>query len=144
MSLYVVSIKLPYENAASQFGVYHSNSSTMFAPVFQESDELIAHMFAAEFERKRAMLDPRAYTEEAQLGLVTELGSFLGAQFVGYENSDACLPIEWARALAEQCGEDLDEFFASTSSDLLDWYRDADPRAEVIQGLFHAWRKARV
>lgn len=137
MATYVVEIKLPYERSSSLFGVLHSTSDTLFSPTFCESDELIAHMFAAEYSGSNLLRD---YTEAGQQGLVRALGMFLAEVFPKFSESSAPLPEAW-RAELLVCHYD-DESPDFDASDLLSWYQDGDGRADIIQAQFHAWRRA--
>jgi hypothetical protein len=135
MAIYVVSVTLPYENAASRFGIFHSNSETLLSPIFHEDEELIAHMFSAEFERRRGLFAD--YSERAQSDLVEQLRTFLPAVFPAYRETFAPLPAAWQAILNTDEDEDARVYDVS---DLLDWYRDQDSRADVCQAAFYAWR----
>lgn len=141
MATYVVEVKLPYERTSSLFAVLHSNTDTMFMPTFGESDELVAHMFAAEYSDPAWLL--RDYTEAGQQRLVSDLRAFLEAQFPAYGEHMAPLPAAWRAELPQEDEEDSFPY-VSDSSDLLQWYKDGDDRADVAQRAFHAWRRAQV
>ena len=140
MAIYVVEIKLPYERISSLFAVMHSNTDTMFTPTFSEEDELIAHMFAAEYSGPHGRW--RDYSESAQHNLVADLRMFLAEVFPHFSESRAQLPTAWHMKLLENyyCDDESPELDAA---DLLNWYQDGDSRADVAQYAFYAWRKAR-
>lgn len=139
MATYVVEVKLPYERTSSLFAVLHSTTDTLFTPTFDESEELVAHMFAREYSGTTLLHD---YTDAGQQKLVADLRAFLEAWFPAYREHMAPLPATWR---AELPAEDQDEAFPfiADSSDLMQWYQDGDDRADVCQHAFYAWRKAR-
>lgn len=144
MAVYVVPFTLPYECAASRFAVYHSNSESLFTPVFHEDNELVAHMFACEFASSAfAGYALKDYSESSQRALETSLYAFLGECFPDYQRGSATLPQAWHAELVED-GYEYEDEPVFDASDLLDWYQDGDDRAEVAQRAFHAWRRAKV
>lgn len=141
MAIYVVTITLPYESAASRFAVFHSNSETLFSPVFHEEDELRAHMFAAEYSDRRQAMTAN-YSESAQENLSRDLHAFLAEIYPNHETLSAPLPADWLKTL--YADYDLEEEIGADGYDLLYWYRDGDPQANVAQSAFRAWRRARL
>jgi len=135
MAVYVVEIKLPYESYSSRFGVFHSNTETMFAPTFGEDEQLIAHMFAYKYGHNRLLSD---YSEPAQVKLVSEIRLYLDERFPQYRDTLANLPAAWIELL-QQVDSDITSF---TSVDLIDHFESEDSAADAIMHDFYQWRKA--
>lgn len=100
-------------------------------------------MFVCEYQSmRRSMLAD--YSEAAQSALVDKLRAFLADAFPAYQKCSAALPAAWRKTLnCEYLEEDEvgTEAYSYDASDLLEWYKDADPRADICQGAFRAWRQ---
>jgi len=134
MSIYVVEIKLPYESYASRLGVFHSNSETMFAPVFSEEEKLIAHIFAYFYSTRREMAD---YSEASQSTLNLLIRAFLDLRFPEHKEATAKLPSAWMQFFND---DDPDGYCHFDRDDLVDMFENDKAGAADVMHDFYQWR----